>query len=202
MNLAKEKALALLFMDASRFVMGCDFLGSIYGRVRRFVRTGSGRKRYNVLGAVNFMTKKLAAVTNDTYITSTQVCELLRRLAVEYAGMPVHVVLDNASYQKCSLVRDLAKELGINLVYIPPYSPNLNLIERYWKFVKGKLRIQYYNSFDVFRNRIDAIIETADTKHKHDLDRLISENVQLFDDLLMQEKNSATHQTNAFVKAV
>ena len=200
MNLAKEKALPLLFMDASHFVMGCDFLGSIYGKARRFVRTGSGRKRYNVLGAVNFMTKKLTTVTNNTYITSTQVCELLRRLAAEYADLPVYIVLDNASYQKCFLVRDLAKELGINLVYIPAYSPNLNLIERYWKFVKGKLRIQYYNSFDAFRSRIDAIVETADTKYKHDLDRLISENVQFFDDLLMQDKNSATHQTNSFIK--
>ena len=197
MNLAREKAIALLFMDASHFVMGCDFLGSIYGKVRRFVRTGSGRKRYNVLGALNFMTKKLTTVTNDTYITSTQVCELLRRLAIEYAGLPLYIVLDNASYQKCFLVRDLAKELGINLVYIPAYSPNLNLIERYWKFVKSKLRIQYYSVFDVFRNMIDAIVDAADTKHKHDLDKLISENVQLFDDLLKQETNPAIYQTSS-----
>ena len=106
-------------------------------------------------------------------------------------------MLDNASYQKCLPVRDLAKELGIDLVYIPAYSPNFNLIERYRKFVKGKLRIQYYSVFNVFRNRMDAIVETADTKHKHDLVKLISENVQLFDDLLKQEANAAIYQTSS-----
>jgi transposase len=198
MDLAKEKVIALMFMDASHFVMGCDFLGSIYGKVRRFMRTSSGRKRYNVLGALNFLTKKLTTVTNDTYITSTQVCDLLRRPAIEYAGLPLYIVLDNASCQKCFLVQNLAKELGINLVYIPPYSPNLNLIERYWKFVKSKLRIQYYSVFDVFRNRIDDIVDAADNKHKKDLDKLISEKVQFFDALLKLEAKSAQYKTSSF----
>ena len=51
---AKKNKLALLFMDGSHFVMGCDFLGYIYGKTRRFIKTFSGRKRYNVLGALNF----------------------------------------------------------------------------------------------------------------------------------------------------
>ena len=56
----------LLFLDASHFVMGSDFLGAIYGKVRRFVTTFSGRQRYNVLGAINFVTKKVTTVTNTT----------------------------------------------------------------------------------------------------------------------------------------
>jgi TFIIF-interacting CTD phosphatase-like protein len=52
MNKAKENKLVLLFLDGSHFVMGCDFLGHIYGKTRRFIKTFSGRKRYNVLGAL------------------------------------------------------------------------------------------------------------------------------------------------------
>ena len=133
----------LLFMDASHFVMGSDFLGAVWGKVRRFVKTFSGRQRYNVLGAINFITKKVTVVTNTTYITATEICMMLRKVADEYAGKTIHIVLDNARYQKCSDVKNLAASLGIELVFIPPYSPNLNVIERLWKFVKGKLRSKY-----------------------------------------------------------
>ncbi len=120
--------------------MGCDFLGHIYGKTRRLVRTFSGRQRYNVLGALDYVSKKIHTITNDTYITDTQVCAMLHQIASEYKGLPVHLVLDNARYQKCAAVQELAEKLGISLEYIPPYSPNLNLIERIWKFVKGELR--------------------------------------------------------------
>jgi hypothetical protein len=83
----------------------------------------------------------------------------------------------------------MADELGINLVYIPSYSPNLNLIERLWKFVKGKLRTQYYDKFDVFVERINSITNSTDKENKQAIDRLISDKVQLFDDFLPVEKN-------------
>ena len=79
-----------------------------------------------MLGAIDFVSKKVTAVTNDTYITATEVCEMMKKLAKEYAGKKIHVVLDNARYQKCTLVTNLADELKIDLVYLPPYSPNLN----------------------------------------------------------------------------
>jgi hypothetical protein len=49
---------------------------------------------------------------------------------------PITLVLDNARYQKCQLVWAVAETLQIELLYLPAYSPNLNLIERLWKFVK------------------------------------------------------------------
>ena len=67
----------------SHFVMGSDFLGAIYGKVRRFVTTFSGRQRYNVLGAINYVTKKVTTITNSTYITATEICEMLRKLSSE-----------------------------------------------------------------------------------------------------------------------
>ena len=184
MKQAQNNEIALLFIDASHFVMGCDFLGYIYGKVRRFVRTFSGRKRYNVLGALNFITKKMTTVTNDTYITSCQVIELLCDIALEYADKPIRLVLDNASYQKCYIVQHTAAVLGIELVYIPPYSPNLNLIERLWKFVKSQLRTKYYDDFDIFKERIDSIVNSTDKANKKHIDTLITDKVQLFDEVV------------------
>jgi transposase len=182
MHLAKENMVTLLFMDASHFVMGCDFLGYIYGITRRFIKTYSGRKRYNVLGALNFVSKKVSTVTNVTYITAADIYDLLKKVAVEYAGKPIYIVLDNARYQKCAMVTELAIQLGINIVYIPPYSPNLNLIERLWKHVKSKLRTKYYDNFDAFQNTIDSIVSSTDKIDSAIINRLIGEKVQLFDD--------------------
>ena len=187
---AKKNKLTLLFMDGSHFVMGCDFLGYIYGKTRRFIKTFSGRKRYNVLGALNVVTKKVTAVANDTYITAVKVCEMLWKVAAEYAGKPLHIILDNARYQKCEIVTNLAKKLGIALHYIPPYSPNLNLIERLWKHVKGRLRSKYYDQFDHFKITIDSIVEDTDKGSKDLIDKLIGDSVQLFDTLVPVNANS------------
>lgn len=180
MEKAEEGSVVLLFLDASHFVMGCDFLGHIYGKTRRFVMTFSGRMRYNVLGVMDYVTKKVLAVTNDSYITATEVCDMLRKIAAEYAEKEVHLVLDNARYQKCQAVRELAGQLGIHLKYLPPYSPNLNLIERLWKFVKSRLSSKYYTDFSAFKQEIDSIISSTDGKYKPKIDKLMGRGVQLF----------------------
>ena len=182
-NKAKKGKITLLFVDASHFIMGCDYLGYIYGKARRFVRTYSGRSRYNVLAALDFVSKKMTTVTNDTYVTATEMCELIKKVSLAYAGNPIFLVLDNARYQKCRVVVELAAEMKVTLVYIPPYSPNLNLIERLWKHVKGRLRIKCYDDFSAFKIKIDSIINAADKADKTIVDRLISEKVQLFDNI-------------------
>jgi len=81
------------------------------------------------------------------------VCELLRQLAARHLGLPITLVLDNARYQKCQLVEALAASLQIELLYLPAYSPNLNLIERLWKFVKKTCL--YWVRFKVMQRRVD-----------------------------------------------
>jgi len=61
---------------------------------------------------------------------------LLRQIADQHLDIPITLVWDNSKYQKCALVKDLAKSLNIELLYIPPYSPNSYLVERSWKCVK------------------------------------------------------------------
>jgi len=190
MEKATRGEIILLFMDASHFVMGCDFLGHIYGKVRRYVKTFSGRKRYNVLGAMDYVSKKVLTVTNDSYITATEVCTMLQKIVDEYGQKEVHLILDNARYQKCRIVKEMAEQLNVHLEYIPPYSPNLNLIERLWKFAKGELSSKYYNDFGAFSKKIDSIISTIDRENKAKIDNLIGKGVQLFHGLAPLEDSS------------
>ena len=189
MKEAKEGKSKLFFLDAAHFVMGCDFLGCFYGIARIFVRTLSGRSRYNVLGAIDFITKKVTTVTNATYITAPEVCELLRILANEYADHVIHIILDNAKYQKCKLIQEAIKlyDGRIVLHYLPPYSPNLNLIERFWKFVKSELRLVSYDDFKKFSEAIDKIIDSSSKDNKSRIDTLIGERVQLYTDILDEQ---------------
>ncbi|MBE9593244.1 MAG: transposase, partial [Proteobacteria bacterium] len=59
--------------------------------------------------------------------------------------------------------------------YLPPYSPNLNLIERLWKFVKKQcLYSKYYAEFKDFKNAITDCLNRTDTTHKQELDSLLT----------------------------
>jgi len=102
---------------------------------------------------------ELITVTNDTYITADTVCELLRQRAALHLKMPITLILDNARYQKCQRVEALAASLQIELLYLPAYSPNLNLIERVWKFVKKTcLYSTYYANFQDFKQAISTCL--------------------------------------------
>ena len=143
--------------------------------VRMFIRTSSGRKRYNVLGAYNAMTQKLLTVVNESYINSVSVCEMLRLLRRSHLGEAITVVLDNAAYQRCYLVREYAAILDIQLLFLPSYSPNLNLIERLWKFIKKQcLNNCYYETFDTFKRGIDACLNDVDKKFQPQIASLMT----------------------------
>ncbi len=118
----------LLFVDAAHFVLA-PFIGFLWCFARIFIKAPAGRKRFNVLGAIDAITHELVSVTNDTYINAPAVCELLEKIRKRRPETPTTVVLDNARYQKCKIVSEKAKELDIEMLYLPPYSPNLNLIE-------------------------------------------------------------------------
>jgi len=177
---AKNYEIELFFMDASHFVMG-GFCGKIWGKVRVWIRTASGRKRFNVLGALNFVTKKMTTITNSTYITSIQVMEMLDKLASENIGSTIKIILDNASYQRCVAVTEYAEKLGIELVFLPSYSPNLNLIERVWKFVKSQiLNAAYIETFDNFCVKISLFVDSLATLNPDKMDSLVTDRFQLF----------------------
>jgi len=171
------------FVDAAHFVFA-PFLGCVWCAVRLFVRAASGRKRYNVLGALDAVTHRMIRVTNDGYINAESVCALLRAVAGTAVGVPVTLVLDNARYQKCALVQGLAASLGIELLYLPGYSPNLNLIERLWRFVrKQSLDSTYYEDFAQFRAAIDGCLDNLSNVHKAEMETLLTHKFQMFEDV-------------------
>jgi transposase len=95
--------------------------------------------------------------------------------------IPITLVLDNARYQKCKIVEKLALSLSIELLYLPSYSPNLNLIERLWKLVKKKcLYGKYYENFSDFSSAIYECLNDAHLKHKKELDSLLTLRFQKF----------------------
>jgi transposase len=169
------------FLDASHFVFGA-FLGYVWCLTRIFVPTAAGRQRYNVLGAIDIIGKSLLTVSNTTYVNATTVCEMLVKMAAANVGKSVTVFLDNARYQHCALVMDKARELGIELLFLPPYSPNLNLIERFWKYVKKTcLTNRAFTDFLQFRTAIDTSLEDAFTKHTEELKTLLMPNFQIIE---------------------
>jgi transposase len=178
---AKAGKRAILFMDAAHFVHGA-YLAMVWCFTRLFIASPSGRQRFNVLGAIDAVTKQIFAVTNETYINAESVCLLLTQIAAAYAKIPITIVLDNARYQKCEAVLRHAAALGIELLYLPSYSPQLNLIERLWRFVRKEcLYSKYYSKFDGFKQAIADCIQTAHTKHRNELETLLSWNFQSFE---------------------
>jgi transposase len=170
----------VLFVDAAHFVLA-PFLGCLWCAARLFVRAASGRKRYNILGAIDAVTHRLIRVTNDGYINAESVCTLLRSVAAAGVGLPITMVLDNARYQKCAVVQTLASSLGIELLYLPGYSPNLNLIERLWRFVrKQSLDSIYYEDFARFTAAIDQCLDNLSTVHKREMETLMTHKFQTF----------------------
>jgi transposase len=170
----------VFFVDAAHFVYG-TFLGCVWSFVRLWVRAASGRQRFNVLGAWNAVTRKLTYVANTTVVNTDTMCELLWKIAAQDLIGPITVVLDNARYQRNAVVQALALNLGIHLLYLPSYSPNLNLIERLWKFIKRQtLYGRYHANFADFQAAIQDTINQLHVTHRSRLASLMSLKFQEF----------------------
>jgi transposase len=179
---AKEGKRKVLFVDAAHFVMG-SFLSYFWCIARVFIPSSSGRKRFNVLAALDAITYELITVCNDTYINAFSVCELLHKIRDAVgADEIITLVLDNAAYQKCALVTEIAQALKIELLFLPSYSPNLNLIERLWKWVrKDCLNSKYFENFDDFRYAIyQSLMMISKGKQKKEMESLLALNFQLY----------------------
>ena len=175
----------VFFVDAAHFVFG-TFLCCLWSCTRIFVRAASGRQRFNVLGAWNAVTRELIAVTNTTVVNTETMCELLRKIAAAGLTGPITLVLDNARYQRNAVVQGLAAELGITLLFLPSYSPNLNLIERLWKFIKrNRLYGRYYATFAEFRLGIEGCLSELSSTHSAALKKLMTLNFQTFQNVTL-----------------
>src|SRR5262249_19112259 len=177
---AKAGQRVVFFLDAAHGVFA-PLLGLVGCCARLCVTAPRGRQRLHVLAAWHATPRDILPVTHLTDIPSETVCELLRGLAGAQPGGLITVGLDHARSQRCALVPRLAQRLGIAWLGFPAYSPNLKLIERFWKLVKKQcLDSQYYPDHRCFQHAIIACMAQAPDQHQEELARLLTLKCQTF----------------------
>lgn len=142
--------------------------------------SNTGRKRVTILGALNPINLKPTVIITESNCDQEAIKVLLEEIRQEYPNAnTIYAVLDNAKYHYAESVKKKAKELKIKLIYLPPYCPNLNLIERLWKFLKKKLKKnKFYNTFEKFINAIYKFFENINL-YKKELKQLLTLNFEI-----------------------
>ncbi len=170
----------VFFVDAAHFVLGA-FIGMLWCFSRVFVKTSAGRQRYNVLGAVDSHNQELISIRTTDNINSFKVIELMDIIKQKHPDTPISLGMDNARYQRSKIVQEHAEKIGIDLLFLPSYSPNLNLIERLWKLTKKRcLTNRYYSDFKQFSSAIDLCLDDLQTTLKDQLESLMTLKFQFF----------------------
>ena len=143
------------------------------------VKTNSGRERVNINGAIEM--NSLSVVSRSCKrVNGSSMCDLLRAVRRKHPKEKnLYMVLDNAGYNRSYKVRDLGKELGIGIIYLPSYSPNLNPIERLWKFMKKKVMTNtYFPDVETFQEELMLFLRGI-RKHRQELSTLITDNFHI-----------------------
>ncbi len=113
-------------------------------------------------------------------VDAESVCELLKALRTKHlSGELIHLFLDNARYNRSWKVKELACDLGIELIYLPPYSPNLNPIERVWKFFKKKVLYNRYYETKAEFDEVCLKFFKYIRKFKSELSTLVTDNFEV-----------------------
>ena len=175
---------AIVFLDAVHPTMVTKLANawSLKGQRKVILTTGS-KKRLNVLGSLNPFTLKMVSTFHHTINSATMEDHLkaLRRAYPASRYSVVHVVLDQGSYCVSKDTRAAAEELGICLRHLPPYSPNLNLIERAWKVMNEKVRNNvFFEDEKSFVAAIEGFFKTGWNKAKAFLSSRFTDNFQVF----------------------
>lgn len=150
----KDHDVEVLFVDA---VHPEHNAMAAYGWIKkgqkRKIKTNSGRQRLNLHGAINAETMEVTVIESPT-INRDSTVQLLEILDQKYFyAKQIIIILDNASYHYSQEVRDVIEASErLKLVYLPTYSPELNLIERLWHFFKKNILYNtYYENLNEFR---------------------------------------------------
>lgn len=143
------------------------------------VPSNSGRKRLTILGGLNALTLRSTTLLTEDNCDTLMEEAFLEQLREEYPdrSIPLVVINDNAKYNHGAEKR--AKELNIILVFIPPYAPNLNLIERLWKFYKKEVKQnQYHKTFKEFFDATVSFFQNIE-RYQPELEKLLTLNFEI-----------------------
>jgi len=138
--------------------------GWIKKGVRKEIPASTGRARVNLSGVVDVITHKVL-VQEDDMLNAEATISFLRKLEDAYpTKSKIHLFSDNARYYRNKSVTEYLKTSRIRLHFLPPYSPNLNPIERLWKWMKEcVLYNTYYEDFEDFKSAIFGFFATLST---------------------------------------
>jgi len=153
--------------------------------IPRWICSNTGRNRMNISGAYNPLDHEIVII-DEPAVNGETTIHLLEKCHQKYIDKDmITVYLDNAKYHKSKTVRDfVAKHPKINLSFLPPYSPNLNLIERLWKFAKEKvINLKYCPDFNQFKKQITDFYNNIE-KYNNELKERITFNFQTFNNVV------------------
>lgn len=169
------------FLDAAHLLHAAIASRGWIKRTKSVVlKTNSGRNRLNIIGAYSPDDQSLISWEGRESCDAERVAAVLKQIRQANPGKRLLVVLDNAPYNHAPAVTEAAKALRIELLYLPTYSPNLNLIERFWKFLKRKVaRNRYHATFAEFRAAVQKVLNNL-SDYKTELASLMTERFQLF----------------------
>jgi transposase len=143
------------------------------------LKANCGRQRLNINGAMNIETLEPTVRFYET-INAQSAMDLFTRLEAKHPkAKRIYVIVDNARYYRSRWLKKMLKGTKIKLIFLPSYSPNLNLIERYWKFFKQKvLNNRYYETFEEFKQACKNFFRKR-KKYLPELQSLLSENFHI-----------------------
>jgi transposase len=152
----------------------------------REIKTNTGRQRINLNGALNGKDHSVVVHAAET-INADAMIDLFKALEEKHPLAPViHVIADNAKYNHAIKVQEYEKTSRVKIHFLPPYAPNLNLIERLWKFFHKKvLYNQYYETYLQFKTASLDFFENIH-HHKEELDTLLVENFHIIGERVSQ----------------
>ncbi len=147
------------------------------------IKTSASRTRINLLGTIEL--GNLANAITATYdtINADSIIDFMSRCRVHYSTAgTLHWIIDGAGYHQAKIVQDKARELNIHIHILPPYSPNLNPIERLWKVMNEEARNnEYFHSAKAFREKIDDFFKLTLPNIADSLNSRINDNFQIID---------------------
>jgi transposase len=143
------------------------------------LQANCGRQRLNINGAINIET---LAPTTGFYetINADSTIDLFSKIEAKHPqAQRIYIIVDNARYYRSRALKQYVKGTKIKLIFLPPYSPNLNLIERYWKFFKKiVLNNRYYETFKEFQRACESFFRKR-KKYLPQLQKLLTENFHI-----------------------
>jgi len=143
------------------------------------IQSNTGRERVNINGAINIENFKLFYSEDET-INSQSVIKILKKILKGQRNGIAHIFTDNARYYKSKVIFEfLKRNRRIDIIYLPPYSPNLNLIERLWRFLRKKITYnKYYEKFTLFKSVILNFLDNIQ-QYNCELKTLLNQKFQL-----------------------